>query len=73
MLNIFSILVGLVALVGAIIGLVPLLGWANWIVLPIAAIGALLGLISRSSSGMYFCLIVFVIAIVRLYLGGGII
>ena len=73
MLNLLSILVGLFALVGAVIGLVPLLGWANWFVLPIAALGALLGLLSRSSSGMYFCLIVLGIASLRLFVGGGII
>jgi hypothetical protein len=42
-------------------------------VLPIALIGAGLGALSRSNSGRNFCLIVFAIAVVRLWLGGGII
>lgn len=73
MLNILSILVGIVALIGAIIGLVPLLGWANWLVLPVVAVGILLGLLSDRRSGLYFCLVVFVISGLRLFLGGGLI
>ena len=39
MLNIISILIGLVALVFAIPGLVPLFGWINWLVLPVCTFG----------------------------------
>ena len=73
MLNILSILVGLVALLLAIPSFIPLLGWGNWIVVPIAGLGALLGALSSKTSGRNFCLIVLAIAIVRLMLGGGII
>ncbi|MEO6153287.1 MAG: hypothetical protein ABIP24_09085 [Croceibacterium sp.] len=41
--------------------------------LPIAVVGIGLGALSRSKSGRNFCLIVFVVAVVRLMLGGGII
>jgi hypothetical protein len=73
MLNLLSILLGLVALVLAIPSAIPFLGWGNWIVLPIAVIGAGLGALSRSNHGRNFCLVVFVIACLRLMLGGGII
>lgn len=73
MLNLASILVGLVALVLAIPSAIPFLGWGNWIVLPIAVVGIGLGALSRSNGGRNFCLIVFAIAVVRLMLGGGII
>jgi len=73
MLNLFSILIGIVALLLAIPSTIPLLGWGNWFVLPIAIVGIGLGALSRSNSGRNFCLIVFAIAIVRLILGGGII
>jgi hypothetical protein len=73
MLNILSILVGFVALVLAIPSTIPLLGWGNWFVLPIAIVGIGLGALSRSNGGRNFCLIVFAIAVVRLMLGGGII
>jgi len=73
MLNIASILIGLVALLLAIPSAIPFLGWGNWIVLPIAVIGAGVGALSRSNHGRNFCLIVLVIATLRLMLGGGII
>jgi hypothetical protein len=73
MLNVISILIGLVALLLAIPSTIPLLGWGNWFVLPIAVVGAGVGMLSRSNGGRNFCLIVFAIAVVRLMLGGGII
>lgn len=73
MLNLISILIGLVALILAIPSAIPFLGWGNWIVLPIAVIGAGIGALSRSTGGRNFCLVVFVIAVIRLSLGGGLI
>ena len=72
MFNALSILVGLVALLLAIPSTIPLLGWGNWFVLPIAVVGIGLGQLSRHRGGRNFCLIVFAIAVVRLMLGGGI-
>ena len=73
MLNLASILVGVVALLLAIPSTIPLLGWGNWFVLPIALVGAGIGALSRSNGGRNFCLVVFVLACLRLMLGGGII
>lgn len=73
MLNLLSIVIGLVALVLAIPSTIPLLGWGNWFVLPIALVGAGVGALSSSNGGRNFCLIVFALAVVRLMLGGGII
>ena len=73
MLNLLSIVTGLVALVLVIPSTIPLLGWGNWFVLPIAALGAALGALSSKNQGRNFCLVVLAIAVVRLMLGGGII
>ena len=73
MLNIVSILIGLVALLLAIPSAIPFLGWGNWVVLPIAIFGAGIGALSRSNHGRNFCLIVLAIATLRLIIGGGII
>ena len=73
MANLIAILIGGIALILSFIGLVPLLGWTNWLILPIAGLGALFGLISSRTSGMYFCLIVMAICLFRLWIGGGII
>ena len=39
MLNLLSILFGLVSLVIVIPATIPLLGWANWLALPLIAVG----------------------------------
>ena len=71
MLNIVSIIIGIVALVLAIPSAIPLLGWGNWVVLPIAILGAGIGALSSSNGGRNFCLVVLIIAMLRLWLGGG--
>jgi len=71
MFNLISILIGLVALILAIPSQIPLLGWGNWIVLPIAVLGAGIGTLSRHNHGRNFCLMVFALAVIRLMLGGG--
>lgn len=73
MLNLLSIVIGLVALVLAIPSTIPFLGLGNWLVLPIALVGAGIGALSSSNGGRNLCLIVFALATVRLMLGGGII
>ncbi|MFZ9394936.1 MAG: hypothetical protein ACO25F_02610 [Erythrobacter sp.] len=73
MLNLVSILIGLVSLVIVIPAQIPLLGWANWLALPLIAVGIVLGQLSSSRSGRNFCLVVGLIAAVRLSLGGGVI
>jgi len=72
MLNIASLIIGAVALILALIAFIPLLGWANWLIIPLAIIGAVVGMISRSTTGRNLNLIVIVIGVVRLMLGGGI-
>ncbi len=72
MLNILSILIGLVALVVVVIGQIPVLGALNWLALPFLAVGAGLGALSSSNGGRNFCLVVMVIAVIRLWLGGGV-
>ena len=72
MLKIVSLVIGLVALVLATIAFFPLLGWANWLIIPLAVIGAAIGMASSSNAGRNLNLFVIVVGIVRLMLGGGI-
>ena len=72
MLNVVSLVIGLIALVLATIAFFPLLGWANWLIIPLALIGAGIGMASSSNSGRNLNLFVIVVGIVRLMLGGGI-
>lgn len=73
MLNLASILLGIISLIIVIPSQIPLLGWGNWLALPIVALGAGLGALSSKNGGRNFCLIVLAIAALRLTLGGGII
>ncbi|HTG79239.1 MAG TPA: hypothetical protein VL553_06530 [Sphingomicrobium sp.] len=72
MLNFVSLIIGIVALVCAAIAFVPLLSWANWLIIPLAVIGAGVGQMSGSNTGRNLNLFVILVGIVRLMLGGGI-
>jgi len=72
MLNLVSLIIGAVALVLALVAFLPLLGWANWLIIPLAMIGAAVGMASRSTAGRNLNLFVILIGVVRLMLGGGI-
>ncbi|HSJ78123.1 MAG TPA: hypothetical protein VK913_05250 [Erythrobacter sp.] len=73
MLNALAYLTGLVSLIIVIPAQIPLLGWANWVALPLIVIGVILGALSSKDGGRNFCLVVLLIAGVRLMLGGGVI
>ncbi|HEX9946743.1 MAG TPA: hypothetical protein VGA98_04305 [Allosphingosinicella sp.] len=72
MLNILSLLIGAFALLCAVPAFIPLLGWMNWLIVPVALVGLVLGVASRRTSGRNLNLAVLVVAVVRLFLGGGI-
>ena len=72
MFNLVSLIIGFVALICAVVAFVPLLGWANWLIVPLAMIGAVIGMISSGTAGRNLNLFVIVVGIVRLVLGGGI-
>ena len=55
-----------------LIGLIPLLGIVNWIVLPLAIIGLIIGIFSRNTGGLILNGIVILVAALRLIVGGGI-
>ena len=71
MFNLVSLIIGFVALVLAVVAFIPLLGWANWLIVPLAIIGAVIGMVSRGTAGRNLNLFVIVIGVIRLMLGGG--
>jgi hypothetical protein len=73
MLNVLAYLIGIVSLVIVIPAQLPLLGAANWIALPVIVIGIVTGALSSKDGGRNFCLVIGLIAVVRLMLGGGLI
>lgn len=72
MANIIAILFGVIALILAIIGFIPLLGWLNWLIILIAGVGVAFGFASDKNGGRNFCLVVVAICAIRLWIGGGI-
>lgn len=79
-MSIAGLVISLVAALFLLIGLIPFLGWFNWFTtLPAAVLGAILSGIatgrSRNSlaiAGLIISVAVFFIALVRLFIGGGI-
>jgi len=72
MLNVVSIIIGVIALIFAAIAFLPLLGWANWLIIPLAVIGAAVGMGSQSKGGRNLNIFVIIVGVLRLMLGGGI-
>lgn len=82
-MGLISLLWGIVAMILMILALIPLLGAANWLVIPFAAVGAIIAAIGilftrtqhrgRAKAGLVLNGIVMVVGIIRLSLGGGVI
>ncbi len=72
MFNLVSLIIGFVALLCVIVAFIPFLGILNWLIIPLAVIGAAVGMISRGTAGRNLNLFVIVVGVLRLMLGGGI-
>jgi hypothetical protein len=73
MLNIISILIGLFALLLTAVAFIPFLGWALWLIIPIAVVGLAIGMLAGGKTGRNINLVAIVVGVLRLMLGGGII
>ena len=62
----------LIALLIAANQFIPLLGALNWLIIPLAVIGAAIGMVSRGTAGRNLNLFVILVAVLRLILGHGI-
>jgi hypothetical protein len=71
-MNAISIVIGVLCAPIMFVGLIPLLGWMQWIMLPGAALGAILGAFARNKAGLMINLIVLGVGMFRLFMGGGI-
>lgn len=83
-MQIISLIWGIFAVIGMLIGFIPCLGAYNWINIPFSAVGLIISIIaavngdpnsSKSSAiaGIVMCGFAVVFGIIRLTLGGGII
>lgn len=73
MFNAASLVIGVLAFLGALVAFIPLLGWANWLLIPVALVGLVIGVMSKSTAGRNLNIVVLIVCAVRLMIGGGII
>lgn len=71
-MNVLSVLFGVVGLIIALVGIFPLIGILNWLAIPFAVIGLVLSFFTDRRSGRNLNVVVLILAIVRLFLGGGV-
>ena len=45
-MNVVSTIIGSMALITALVGFIPLLGWLNWFVIPLTGVGLVVELMS---------------------------
>ena len=80
-MGLVSLIWGIAMALWMLLALIPLLGIMNWLVIPFAAIGALIAAIGvattrrenrgRAKAGLLLNVAVMVVAAIRLSLGGG--
>lgn len=69
-----SLILGILAALGLLLGLLPLFGWLNWlVVLPPAVLGLILGVLARDRGATTLNVVVIALAALRLMLGGGVV
>ncbi len=66
-----SLILGIVCLLAMLLAFIPLLGWLNWIVVPMAVVGLIISSVFNVESGKKICAIVIIVGIIRLAMGGG--
>lgn len=79
-MGIIGLIISLIAALFLLIGLIPFMGWSNWFTtMPAATLGVIICGVATSRAksgvaitGLTISLAVFVIALVRLAIGGGI-
>jgi hypothetical protein len=81
-MQVLSLVWGILALIGMLIGFVPCLGALNWLNIPFAGVGAIVSGVALGTSkesgrgaslaGLVCCGIALVFGMIRLAMGGGI-
>jgi hypothetical protein len=82
-MGILSLVWGILALLGFMVGFLPCLGALNWVNIPFALLGLVVGIIATAQAdpgdkgmpigGIVLCSIAIVVGAMRLLLGGGVV
>ena len=80
-MGMISLVWGILAMVWMVFALIPLVGITNWLLIPFAAVGAIIAAIGllftraehrgRAKAGLWLNLVAIIAGAVRLSLGGG--
>lgn len=71
MFQLLSVLCGIAAAIIMVPGIIPFLGWLQWLVLVLVVFGAIFGSFCEKKTGLTINIIIGVVAVIRLMLGGG--
>ncbi len=82
-MQVASLVLGLLAFVGMLVGLIPCFGWLNWLNLPLSLVGLIISIValaqagrdeskSGSVAGLVLCILALFFGTIRLILGGGV-
>lgn len=77
-----SLVIGILAILGMLVGFIPCFGWLNWLNIPFSVVGIIISLIAmattgnedknNSIAGLVCCSIALILGFIRLILGAGI-
>ena len=78
-MQVIAFIMGIFSILGMFIGLLPLIGWFNWLVIPFAGTGLIISIVSVAVArrggigvaGIILCTIALFVSIPRLIIGGG--
>lgn len=70
-MNIVSVIIGVLCFIPMVLGLIPFLGWVNWLVAIGCIVGIIFGACSEKKAGLYINVSVLCVGGLRLLLGGG--
>lgn len=80
-MQLVSLVMGILAVLGLLVGLIPCLGALNWLNIPFAVVGLIVSIVAAGNrrggnamalAGIVLCSIAIVVGLLRLMLGGGI-
>lgn len=71
MFNLVSMAIGAAALCAAMLALVPQFAMAGWLIVPLAALGTAVGILSRGDGGRRLSMAALMVGVVRLVMGAG--
>jgi len=72
-MNIISIIIGIPCFILMCFGIVPFLGWVNWLVAVGCVGGIIFGAAAEKRTGLYINVAVLCVGGLRLLLGGGVV